>query len=248
MAGDGNRAVVHMITGAVALVAVLVALVGWTRFWGPDARARRVAETMSGTPHPARTWADSLLDAWSKAMTEGTATARAEWATRELGRLAKDHPRSLAKAAAGVSSPDVRFAFLDVIDETSAYAEVPAAMRLEHVASHAVFRHDHAGAAPLSPAEIEALQADRPAALRALRNALGAGHCGALAGYDALGERPDPRILIAAAETIARSAGSPMLSDLDPEALDHCRAKIAARAAPTTDGAANVVPSPMGDR
>lgn len=238
----------HAVTAAIAVMTVLVAAVGWTRSWGPDARARRVAETMSGTLHPSRSWADSLLDLWAKSMTEGTATARAEWTALELGRLAKDHPRSLARAAAGVSSRDVRFVFLDVIDRTDAYADVPASMRLEHVATHAVFRHDRKGAEPLTDAEIDALRSDPGEAVRALRNALGAGHCGALAGYEALGQKPDPRILIAAAETIARSSASPMLSDLDPESLDHCRARIAALAAPTTDGSANVVPAPMGAR
>lgn len=245
MAGADSRKT-HLVTAAIAVVTVLVAVVGWTRSWGPDARARRVAEILSGVPHPARSWADSVLDVWEGAMAEGTPSARAQWAAIELGRLAKGRPRSLARAAGGVSSPDVRFAFLDVIDETRAYAEVPAPMRLEHVASHAVFRHDHPDAAPLSEAEVEALRSDRAAAARALRNALGAGHCGALAGYDAIGERPDARILIAAAETIARSAASPMLSDLDAEALDHCRSRIADLAAPTTDGGANVVPPPGG--
>lgn len=231
----------HAIVAGIVVVGVVAGLVGWKSVWGPDARARRVSEIMSGQPaHPDRAAADKALDILFKGTIGDGPVERQQWATLELGRLAKGHPRSLARAAAG-TTPDVRFAFLDVIEKSGAYADLPIAMRVEHAAVHVSRRLDREGASGFTPAQEEALRADEGEALRVLRNALVAGHCGALAGYDLLGERPKPQDYVAAAEALARSAAQPLYAEMDEATVDRCRDVIARRAAPTTDGGLHVV-------
>ena len=231
----------HAIVAALVVVGLLAGVIGWKTAWGPDARARRVAEILSAkAPHPERAWADQVLDLFFKGSIGDGPVERQQWATLELGRLAKDHPRSLAKASGG-TTPDVRFAFLDVIEKSGAYADLPAPTRLEHAAVHVSRRLDREGSSGFTPAQEEALRADRVESLRVLRNALVAGHCGALVGYDLLGEKPKHQDYVAAAEAIARSAAQPMYAEMDELTINRCRNLIASRAAPTTDGGLQVV-------
>lgn len=226
----------HAIVAGLVVVALLAGLVGWKSVWGPDARARRVSEILSGqTAHPGRNGADKVLDLFFKGTIGDGPVERQQWATLELGRLAKDHPASLTRAAAD-TTPDVRFAFLDVTEKSSAYAKLPVAMRVEHAAVHVSRRLDREGARGFTPAQEEALRADKGEALRVLRNALVAGHCGALLGYDLLGESPKPQDYVAAAEALARSASQPLYAEMDEPTIDRCRDLIARRAAPTING------------
>ena len=231
----------HAIVAALVVVGLLAGLIGWKTVWGPDARARRVSEIMSGkAPHPDRAWADQVLDLFFKGTIGDGPVERSQWATLELGQLGKDRPRSLARAAAG-TTPDVRFAFLDVIEKSGAYADLPTAMRLEHAAVHVSRRLDREGSSGFTPAQEDALRADRAESLRVLRNALVAGHCGSLTGYDLLGEKPKPQDYVAAAEALARAWAQPLYAEMDEATIDRCRDLIAARAAPTTDGGLHVV-------
>ncbi|HUR29772.1 MAG TPA: hypothetical protein VM509_16390 [Planctomycetota bacterium] len=241
MAGDTTGYRTHAIVAGLVVAGVVAGLVGWKTTWGPDARARRVSEILSGQPaHPDRGTADKVLDLLFKGTIGDGPVERQQWATLELGRLAKDHPASLARAAAG-TTPDVRFAFLDVIEKSGPYAALPVAMRVEHAGVHVSRRLDREGAAGFTAAQEEALRADKREALRVLRNALVAGHCGSLAGYDLLGEVPKPQDFVAAAEALARSASQPLYAEMDELSINHCRDVIARRAAPTTDGGMQVV-------
>lgn len=233
----------HAVIAAIAVITVLGASLGWKLVWGPDARARRVSEVMSGATHPGRNAADQVLDVFFKGLGADGPVAQQQWATLELGRLAKDHPRSIARAASG-TTPDVRFAFLDVIQKSEAYGDLPAPVLLEHTAVHVSRRLDREGSAGFTPAQEAALRSDEGEALRVLRNALAAGHCGALAGYDLLGARPKHADFVAAAEALARSAAQPLYAEMDEATVARCREVIARRAAPTTDGGLQVVPPP----
>lgn len=230
----------HALMAALAIGTVLVVAGGWRMVWGPDARARRVSEVMSGSKHPGRNAADKVLDLFFKGMAVDGPVQQQQWATLELGRLAKSYPRSIARASAG-STPDVRFAFLDVIQMSDAYGELPPAVLLEHTAVHVTRRLDREGSAGFTPSQEEALRSDRAESLRVLRNALAAGHCGALAGYDLLGEAPKNADYVAAAEALARSAAQPLYAEMDEGTIARCRDLIARRAAPTTDGGLQVV-------
>lgn len=230
----------HMLIAGIVFVTVLGIGVMWKQSWGPDARARRVAEVMSGKTHPARGGADEVFDLFFKGTAGDGPVSQAQWATLELGALAKSHPGSLARAAIG-TTPDVRFAFLDVIQSSDAYADLPVEMRLEHTAVHVVRTLDRGGSITILPAQEAALKADRVESLRVLHNALVAGHCGALVGYDVLGERPAPQAFVQAAEALARSAAQPLYSDMSEDEIARCRDLIAKRAAPTTDGGLQVI-------
>ena len=237
--GPGYRT--HAIVAGIVIVGLVAGLVGWKSTWGPDARARRVSEILSGqSPHPLRNGADKVLDVFFKGTIGDGPVERQQWATLELGRLAKEHPRSLARACAD-TTPDVRFAFLDVIEASGPYAEISVPMRIEHAGVHVSRRLDREGASGYTPAQEDALRADRSESLRVLRNAFVAGHCGALVGYDLLSETPKPQDFVAAAEALARSAAQPVYAEMDELAIEHCRTVIARRAAPTTDGGLHVV-------
>ncbi len=227
----------------VVLIVIGANAVVWTQVWGPESRAHEVADVLSG-----RAWdASKLDDSWpdyarklSLQVREklGLADAAhdAAWTTRELMSLAHGHPAALAHAATRERDPEVRFALFDVIEDKPAYAsEVPLAMKVEHIASHVVMRLDRPTGKPLNDGEKSVLAGAHDDALPSLRKLLVHGHCGALAGYDALGERPKPDEILAAASAIARAAADPA-SDLTTVVQDSCRDRLAAIAAPTTDG------------
>ena len=232
---------VRVAIAVVALLGAVTAGVMWAQVWGPEARARLVADVLAGRPF------ESEMSGLPDTVLQWVLTARdrlgldekvrdARWATKEMIELGRHHPAALAHEAAGERNPDVRYAFLDVIEDKSAYAsEVPMGMRREHVASHVVMRLDLSTGKALNDAEKSALGSDRDDALLSLRTLLVHGHCGALAGYAAVGARPDVDDLLAGVRAVATAAADPD-AVLSPSAQDSCRDRFAAIAAPTTDG------------
>src|SRR2546422_938183 len=133
----------------VTVVLTAGATAFWALLWSPFERAREVAEVMSGreqatvvTGRSREAIAHRVLLTARGVDVGAFVINRSLWATRELGRLAARHPGALARAAMIEPSAEVRFAFLDQIDDRSAYRRLPAAMRLEHAAAHAVIRLD----------------------------------------------------------------------------------------------------------
>ena len=231
--------------GIVALVATSSLAAVWTQVWGPEARARLVADVLAGRAF------ESELAGMPETVLHYVSAARdaigldepvrdSRWASTQMIELSRRHPAALAHAARGEKSPDVRYAFLDVIEDKPAYVtEVSPALKLEHVTSHVMMRLDLPTGKPLNDAEKSALGQGRDEALPSLRALLVRGHCGALAGYEAIGARPAANDVLAATAAVATAAADPE-AELSPSAQDHCRDRFAAIAAPTTDGSFRV--------
>lgn len=227
--------------GIAALAAATTAGVMWAEVWGPEARARLVADVlanrpfeseMSGMPDQVLRWMNEARDRLGL----DSKVRDAKWASTEMIALARSHPAALAHEATGERNPDVRYAFLDVIEDKRAYVtEVPPALKLEHVASHVLMRLDLPRGKGLNDSQKGALSQGAEDALPSLRTLLVHGHCGALAGYEAIGRKPDANDLLAGVRAVATAAADPE-AELSPSAQDACRERFAAIAAPTTDG------------
>lgn len=234
--------------GIACLVSVM-----WIRVWGPDARAMEVAEILAGRSYdvdaiPDATLADELQHLTFRVREKLgliDAVHDVKWASLELSGLAHSHPEAIAHAAVRERSADVRFGMLDAIEGTPAWAsEVPAPLQLEHVTSHVVQRLDRPTSRGLDEAEKAALTRDRDEALRALSAELAHGHCGALAGFDALGEKPQAMEIQQAIRAVATAAADPD-AEMLPAAQENCRETLGRLLAPSTNGGFGVT-APTG--
>lgn len=230
---------------AAVLFVVFAALAAGWGFWSwksaPYLKARMVANILAGrdpcdvnargTPTLIRRYPEAYV-----LLSRCDVADDAEWASRELQRLAKERPTALVRAAIEEPAPDVRWAFLDLVENHPAYdRRVPLPLRIEHIAVHAVRRMDRPDGRTLTPGQESALREGRMEALTPLRNVLRNGHCGALPALDLIGEQPTPEDLREAGSTLSRAASDP-LTDLPRTVQEHCLAQVAERSAPKTDG------------
>lgn len=225
----------------VLFVALAIGWTVWSRSSGPYLRARMVANVLAGR-NPCDVNAKgipSLIRRYPEAyvlLSRCSVVEDAEWASRELGRLAKERPVALVRAAIDEPAPDVRWAFFDLVETHPRYdRDVPLALRIEHIAVHAVRRMDRPDGRTLTAGQESALREGRLDAITPLRNVLRNGHCGALPAFELIGEQPTPEDLREAGSTLARAASDP-LSGLSRTVQEHCLAKVAERSAPKTDG------------
>lgn len=225
----------------VVFLALAIGWGVWSRSSGPYLRARMVANVLAGR-NPCDVNAKGIPGVIRRYpelyvfLSRCSVADDAEWASAELQRLAKNHPRALLRAAIDEGAPDVRWAFLDLAETNAGYdRDVPLPLRIEHIAVHAVRRMDRPDGRTLTPGQESALREGRLDAITPLRNVLRNGHCGALPALDLIGEQPTAEDLREAGLTLSRAASDP-LSDLPRTVQEHCLAKVAERSAPKTDG------------
>lgn len=238
---------------AILLALIVVTLAGgafawWRRVSAPLARAKHVADVLSGREQQRLSKTDGKLEKaeqillWARGIPPSDyVVANAEWAATELPRLAKHHPRALARVAAVEPSPDVRWALLDVIEDDAAWSEVPFEKRIEHVTMRVSRRLSRPSAKPMTVAQVATLKAGAEEAEPVLRKLVREGHCGALVGLDVLEVTSPLDEIQAGAGALGRAAIDPF-TDLTPTVQDHCRDVFAERGGPKTDGSFRLIP------
>ncbi len=236
----------------LVLAAACGAIAWWRAVPAPLARAKQVADVLSGREQERLSKTDGHLEKaeqwllWARGIPPSEyVVSNAEWATRELPRLAKHHPRALGRVASVEPSPDVRWALLDVIEDHPAWGEVPFDKRLEHVTMRVSRRLSRPNAKPMTLAQIATLKAGGEEAGNVLRRLVREGHCGALAGMEILELKATQEDLGAAAGALVKAATDPF-TDLTPTIQDHCRDVFHSLGAPKTDGEFHVIPPGAG--
>jgi len=213
----------RIVLALAVLLPLVLLLVFWEEIWSPLARAREVAEIVSGREARAlsgQRWESAPRRLWLQIRGIDPslyAADREGWANGEIPRLRRDHPRILAWVAGGEPNHWVRCHLLQDAD-----------VDLEDVAFYGILRFDRDAAHPITEAERAALLSDSSTAQRLLQSRLKEGHCGALVGYEALGADPSPADLQRAGSALEAMKQDPA-SPLTSSEQEHCREVFRAR-------------------